>query len=222
MVPSIAWPLIMGGIGLAGKIGGGIAAGSIGRKQQKEGLSMIEAAQQLMQNTHRPEMMTPEAINKMVRMAQGQMHQRLPGATHYEGQIGGATAAGMSAIKGMSAGSESIGAAADLYGGQMGAMRDLATQGSMYQQQGQQNYMGALQNLGQWEQQAWQWNEADPYMMAMQRASQLEQYGRMNQFQGYKTRAGAWAETLGGVGDMFGGGDDFMKMLMGSLGKGGE
>lgn len=206
--------LILGSLGLTGKIGGGLLAGSVGRKQQDEGLRMIEAAEQLRGEHTRPEMMVPDAIRQMVDLSHGQMYQRMPGATHYEGQIQGATAAGLSAIKGMSAGAEGIGAVADLFGGQMGAMRDLAIGDASFRQQGQQNYLNALQGLGQWEQQAWQWNEADPYMMAMQRASQLEQFGRMNQFQGFKNRAGVWGETLKGVGDMFGGGDNFSQMLM--------
>jgi hypothetical protein len=190
---------------LVGNVAGGIIGGSVGRKQQQEGQRMIAEAARLSAQYQRPEMQTPEGIQAMTRMAQGQMYQRMPGATQYENQIQGSTAAGMSAIQDMSAGSEGIGAIANLYGNQQNQMSNLAIQNANFQQQGQQNYMGALQGLGQWQQQAWQWNKADPYMMAQDKAAQLDQFGRMNQFQGYKTRAGAWAETAKGLGQSGGG-----------------
>jgi hypothetical protein len=203
---------------LGGNIAGSVVAGGIGRKQQKEGQSMISEAQKLSASYKRPEMLTPEAIQMMMRLAKGQMYQKLPGSTEYENQIQGATSAGMSAIEDMGAGSEGMGAIAGLYGNQMGQFQNLAAQNAGFQQQGQQNYMGALEGLGDWQQQQWKWNKADPYIMAQQKASQLETAGRMNQFQGYKTRAGAWAEGLKGAGSTIGGmiddnGEDIMKLL---------
>ncbi len=130
---------------------------------------MLAEAKALQEGYKRPEMMTPQAIQAMVKMAQGQMYQKMPGATQFENQIQGATAQGMSAIGEMGAGAESIGALAGLYGNQMNQMQNLAAQNASYQAQGQQSYMNALQGLGDWQQQQWQWNEADPYLQAMNR-----------------------------------------------------
>lgn len=190
----------MGLFGAISNIAGGFIGGNIGRKQQLEGKNMIAEAARMSAEYKRPEMNTPEGIQAMVRLAQGQMYKRMPGATQYENQIQGSTAAGLSAIQDMSVGAEGIGAIADLYGNQQNKMSDLAVQNANFQQRGEENYMGALEGLGQWQQQAWQWNEADPYIMAQNKAAQLDQFGRMNQFQGFKTRAGSWAESLKGAG----------------------
>lgn len=208
--------------GISSAIGGFIGAG-IGKKQQQEGKRMIAEAAAMSAAHERPEMQTPEGIQAMVRMAQGQMYQRMPGATQYENQIKGTTAAGMSAIQDMGQGAEGIGAMAQLFGGQQNQMSNLAIQDAGFQRQGQDNYMGALEGLGQHQQQAWQWNEADPYLMAQQKASQLDMFGRMNQMEGYKTRAGSWAESIKGMGGALDGlfpkaGGD----LLGLLGLGGK
>lgn len=198
-------------LGLGGQLVGSAIAGSIGRKQQREGSRMISEAQKLSEAHQRPEMETPEAITQMVNMARGQMYQRLPGADIYANQIGGATAAGLSAIKEMGAGSEGLGALAGLYGSQMGSLQNLAGQEANFRAQGQQNYMSALQGLGDWQQQGWQWNQAEPYMQAQQKAMMLDMYGRQNQMEGYKTRAGVMAETAKGFGET--GGDAISAIL---------
>ena len=213
----------MGLFGAISNIAGGFVGAGIGRKQQQEGKRMIAEAAKMSAANPRPEMQTPEGIQAMVRMAQGQMYQRMPGATQYENQIKGSTAAGVSAINDMSAGAEGIGAIASMYGNEQNQMSNLAVQNANFQQQGQENYMGALEGLGGWQQQAWQWNKADPYLMAQQKAAQLDQYGRMNQMEGYKTRAGSWAESIKGMGGALDGlfpkaGGD----LLGLLGLGGK
>jgi hypothetical protein len=198
-------------LGLGGNLIGSLIAGGIGRKQQNEGSRMIAEAQRLSESYQRPEMSTPEAITQMVNMARGQMYQRLPGADMYANQIGGTTAAGLSAIQGMGAGSEGIGALAGLYGGQMSALQGLAGQEANFRAQGQQNYMSALQGLGDYQQQNWQWNQADPYLQAQQKAAMLDAYGRMNQMEGYINRAGVWAEAAKGFGET--GGDAISEIL---------
>lgn len=207
----------MGVFEMAGNLVGGFIGGSIGRKQQREGRSMISEAARLSSSFERPELKTPEAINAMMRMARGGMYKRMPGASMYENQIAGATAAGLSAIEDMSVGSEGIGAIADLYGKQMGATADLAIAEEASRREAEGGYMSALEGLGDWQQMAWQWNAADPYMMAQQKASQLEAFGRMNQMEGYKTRAGAWAETAKGMGQAL---DDNSEAVLKMLGIG--
>lgn len=191
----------MGIFSVVGDVIGGIQANKIAKMQMGEGDRMLAEAKALQEGYKRPEMMTPQAIQAMVKMAQGQMYQKMPGATQFENQIQGATAQGMSAIGEMGAGAESIGAMAGLYGNQMNQMQNLAAQNASYQAQGQQSYMNALQGLGDWQQQQWQWNEADPYLQAMTKAAQLEQVGYLNRFQGYKAKQGAAAEMWSGIGE---------------------
>lgn len=191
----------MGIFSVVGDVVGGIQANKIAKMQMGEGDRMLAEAKALQEGYKRPEMMTPQAIQAMVKMAQGQMYQKMPGATQFENQIQGATAQGMSAIGEMGAGAESIGAMAGLYGNQMSQMQNLAAQNASYQAQGQQSYMNALQGLGDWQQQQWQWNEADPYLQAMTKAAQLEQVGYQNRFQGYKAKQGAAAEMWSGIGE---------------------
>lgn len=191
----------MGIFSVVGDVVGGIQANKIAKMQMGEGDRMLAEAKALQEGYKRPEMMTPQAIQAMVKMAQGQMYQKMPGATQFENQIQGATAQGMSAIGEMGAGAESIGAMAGLYGNQMNQMQNLAAQNASYQAQGQQSYMNALQGLGDWQQQQWQWNEADPYLQAMTKAAQLEQVGYLNRFQGYKAKQGAAAEMWSGIGE---------------------
>lgn len=191
----------MGIFSVVGDVVGGIQANKIAKMQMGEGDRMLAEAKALQEGYKRPEMMTPQAIQAMVKMAQGQMYQKMPGATQFENQIQGATAQGMSAIGEMGAGAESIGAMAGLYGNQMNQMQNLAGQNAAYQAQGQQSYMNALQGLGDWQQQQWQWNEADPYLQAMTKAAQLEQVGYLNRFQGYKAKQGAAAEMWSGIGE---------------------
>jgi len=191
----------MGIFSVVGDVVGGIQANKIAKMQMGEGDRMLAEAKALQEGYKRPEMMTPQAIQAMVKMAQGQMYQKMPGATQFENQIQGATAQGMSAIGEMGAGAESIGAMAGLYGNQMNQMQNLAGQNAAYQAQGQQSYMNALQGLGDWQQQQWQWNEADPYLQAMTKAAQLEQVGYLNRFQGYKAKQGVAAEMWSGIGE---------------------
>ena len=191
----------MGIFSVVGDVVGGIQANKIAKMQMGEGDRMLAEAKALQEGYKRPEMMTPQAIQAMVKMAQGQMYQKMPGATQFENQIQGATAQGMSAIGEMGAGAESIGAMAGLYGNQMNQMQNLAAQNASYQAQGQQSYMNALQGLGDWQQQQWQWNEADPYLQAMTKAAQLEQVGYLNRFQGYKAKQGVAAEMWSGIGE---------------------
>lgn len=174
-----------------------------GNKQQKEGERMMRQANSLRKNNPRPDYEIPDAVNKMVGLAQGQMFQRLPGATNYENMIQGSTAGALSSLKQMGAGAESMGAIADLYANQMSSFQGLAGQEAGFRQQGQDRYMSALEGLGEYQQKEFQWDKAMPYMDAMQRASQLEAAGRENKMHGYNNKLGVGSEIVKGVGDMF-------------------
>lgn len=203
MPPLVIAALAAAGVGAATKIGSGLIAGSVYRKQQKEGKSMIAEGQKLSASYLRPEMQTPEAIEAMGRMAQGQMFQNMPGNTQINNQIQQSTAAGLSAIGEQSAGAEGIGSIAQLYQNQMGQQQQQGIANAGFRQEGANNFMDTLQNLGQYQEKNWMWNKADPYMQAQRKAAEMETMGRQMQFQGYKGRAGVASETIKGIGDTF-------------------
>lgn len=196
--------VIGGGLDLAGNILGGIMGNRMGKKQISLGNDMISEAQKLSAAYQRPEMQTPEAINMMMQLSQGRQYQNLPGMNMAQNQLGQSTASGMSAINEMSSGSEGIGAIANLYANQMKGQQNLAIQNAQYQDQNQQQYLGALEGLGNWQQKAWQWNKADPYLMAQEKAAQLEMMGRQGAWEGLKNKMGSWAETFKGAGNSLG------------------
>jgi hypothetical protein len=199
MVP-MALMGIGAGLGFLGNLGSTIQGNRMGKKQMAMGQQMIDEAAALSAAYQRPDMETPEAINRMMQMAQGRQYQNMPGMNLAENKLGVTTAQGMSAIGDMSSGAEGIGAIANLYANQMGGQQNLAFQNAQYQDKNQQQYMGALEGLGNLQQQQWQWNEADPYIQAQQKAAQLDTMGRQGQWEGMKNKMGSWANTFQGLG----------------------
>lgn len=195
--------LIGAGMGILGNVAAGIQGSRMGKKQMEYGRNMLNEGRAMSAAWKRPDMNTPEAYQMMVDMAKGRMYQRLPGANMYENQIGQATASGVNALKEMGTGAEAYGGIAGLYGNDMAARRNLAIQDARYRDNAQTGYMGALQGLGNWQQQAWQWNEANPYLMAQEKAAQLESAGRQGEWEGLKNKMGSWAETFKGIGSAF-------------------
>ncbi len=190
----------MGIFSFLGNLGAGIQGARLGKKQMQLGKEMMGEARSLSEAYKRPEMMTPQAIKMMMEMAKGRQFQDMPGMTIMQNQINKATAGGVSAMKEMGTGAEAFGGVADLYAKQMEAQAGLGVEGARFKDEAQQDYMGALEGLGQWEQQAWNWNKADPYLNAQQKAAQLEMMGRSGQWEGLKTKMGSWAESFKGMG----------------------
>jgi hypothetical protein len=197
--------LIGGGLDFVGNIIGGIQGNKLGNRQMEMGQQMINEGQDMSAQYQRPEFQTPEAINRMMSMSQSRQYQDMPGLSQMQNQLGQSTAQGMTAIGDMGAGAESMGALANLYSNQMGQGQQLAIQNSMFKDQAEQQYMNNLEGLGDWQQQAWQYNKADPYMQAQQKASQLEMMGRQGMWEGEKNKMGSWGQTAQGAGSALGG-----------------
>jgi hypothetical protein len=208
----------MGLFDFLGNIGAGIQGGRLGKKQMEMGRQMTSEAQKLSAAYKRPEMQTPQAIKMMMEMAKGRQYQEMPGMTQMQNRLEKSTAGGVKAMKEMGTGAEAFGGIADLYASQMEGEADLGIAGSEYRDSASRDYMGALEGLGEWEQQAWNWNEADPYLQAQQKASQLEMMGRQGEWEGMKTKMGSWAESFQGMGGAL---DDTFKDVMGMLPGGG-
>jgi hypothetical protein len=190
----------MGIFSFLGNLGAGIQGARLGKKQMALGQGMIDEAQSLSAAYQRPELQTPQAIKMMMDMSQGRMYQNMPGMGMMQNQIDKATAGAVSNLKEMGTGSEAFGAIANIHAANLGQQSNLATQNAQYRDQNQTQYMDALGDLGQWQQMAWQWNEADPYLQAQQKAAQLETMGRSGQWEGLKTKMGSWAESFQGMG----------------------
>jgi hypothetical protein len=190
----------MGMFSVIGNLAAGIQGARMGKKQMSMGADMISEAQGLSAANPRPEMMTPEAIKMMMEMSQGRQFQNMPGMSMMQNQLGQATSQGLGAMEKMGSGAEAFGGLAQLYGNQMQQGQNIALNNAEYKDRNQQQYMGALEGLGNWQQQAWQWNEADPYLQAQQKAAQLEMMGRQGQWEGMKNKMGSWAESFKGMG----------------------
>jgi len=190
----------MGIFSFLGNIGAGIQGSRLGKKQMRLGKEMMGEARDLSAAYERPEMRTPQAIQMMMSMAKGRQFQEMPGMSIMQNQIAKATAGGVSAMERGGTGAEAFGGVADLYAKQMETQAGLGVEGARFKDEAQRDYMGALEGLGEWEQQAWNWNKADPYLTAQQKAAQLEQAGRSGQWEGLKTKMGSWAESFKGMG----------------------
>lgn len=190
----------MGVFSFLGNLGAGIQGSRMGKKQMELGQGMVDEGQALSAAFQRPEFQTPAAIKMMTEMARGRQFQKLPGMTTMQNQIEKATAGGVKSMERMGTGAEAFGGIADLYAKQMDASSELGVQNAMYQDNNQRDYMGALEGLGDWQQQGWEWNEADPYLQAQNKAAMLETAGRTGQWEGLKNKMGSWASSFQGMG----------------------
>lgn len=206
----------MGLFSFVGNLIAGRQGAKLGKKQMGLGQQMIDEAQALSAAYERPElsierMMTPEAINAMTSLAYGRQYKDMPGMTMAQNRIGETTASVLDAIKEMGIGSEGFGAVGDIYSKSLKEKSNLAIQNALFKDKAEQDYMGALQTLGEYEnknflfntdaaQKEFEWNQAMPYMNAQQKASMLETMGRQGQWEGLKTKMGSWAESFKGMG----------------------
>lgn len=187
-------------LGIVGLVGSAFVGTELGNKQAGLGRDMRKEGAELSERFPRPDMDTPEAYQSMMRMAKGRMHQRMPGAQEYENQINESTASGLNALKEMGTGAEAYGGVAELYGKSMGLNRDLKIDEARYRDEAKLGYMGALEGLGNWQRQSWQWNEAEPYLVAQEKAAMLDTMGRTAEWEGLKTKYGVVAESWAGLG----------------------
>ena len=185
------------------------------------GQGMMDEAQTLSAAYQRPEMQTPQAIQMMTEMARGGQFENMPGMTTMTNQINKATASGVNAMKEMGTGAEAFGGVANLYAQNMDAQSNLGVDNAQFKEGRRDQYMGALEGLGDWQHQACGWNEADPYLNAQNKAAQLDTMGRQGQWEGLKNKMGSWAEAFGGIAGTLGDAGGELGSLIGQ-GKGSE
>lgn len=222
---AVPWAAIINNVMDLGKsaLSGWLGA-RMGKKQMQMGEQMMSEAQAMSAANPRPEMMTPAAINAMMAMSKGRMYQNMPGMNIMNNQVNQATSGALAELERMGIGSESTGAVADIYAKQLQNLSGISAQNAMYRDTAQKGYLSDLNTLGQWQQQAWQWNAADPYLQAQAKAAQLETMGRQGQWEGLKNKMGSWAQAFGGMADTLSGSNDMAGLgdILGAIiGKGG-
>jgi len=124
----------------------------------------------------------PSSVNAMLDTVRGVASQRkLPGQEFMEQQVGATTAQGVEAATrvGRSA-SDALGALEGLYGRQMQSQQNLALAGAQNWQQNQFKYANALERMGSYQDQKWQYNTLYPYMQKMTGAGQMQEAGNQN------------------------------------------
>lgn len=235
-------------MGLFESIGTGIGNLIAGRQAKKlssdqirEGKLMEARGKLLSQMNPRPEldiaeMGTPESINKMAQLSKARQYQNMPGLTQAQNQMGQASAGAINALKEMGSGSEAMGSIGNLYAQNLAAGRDLNMQNAAFKERAEGDYLNSLQELGQWEDRSFmfnadasnkefEWNQAQPYLNAQQKAAMLEQMGKQAQWEGLKNKYGAKAEIAQGmgteIGSMFDQGSEMLGQILGVGGAGG-
>jgi hypothetical protein len=177
-LPVAAIMAILGGVQAATGIGQKIGAGIQRRKAEKE-FDKYEV---------------PSGIESMIDVMQGLASQtEVPGADILRSRQRATTAEGVEAASRTSESSgDVLGSLHQLYGKQMESEERLALAGAQQYQMNQMRYANALQTLGQYQTQKWQYNELYPYMQRMTYAGQLSGAGSENIRQGIGTGLNAF------------------------------
>ena len=147
----------------------------------------------------RPTREVPAAIQEMVANAKMMAGMtQLPGQQRIEEKIGSSGATALSQAQQASPSSAAtLGSLSDIYGKQMGQYADLEGMAANFWAGNQEQLQGALGTQAGWQDQAWQWNEAQPYMQQMDAARRLNEASAQNIFGGL---AGAIGGGLAGYG----------------------
>lgn len=124
----------------------------------------------------------PSGVKSMLEVIKNVASQtKMPGYEQYLQQIQGATSQGVeTAQRAGQSSSDVLGALQKLYGKQMDMQTDLAIANAQNYQRNQLQYANALNTMGQYETQKWQYNTLYPYMQQMTGAGQMAQAGNQN------------------------------------------
>jgi hypothetical protein len=161
------------------------------------GLGQLFRANRLEDQYQRPEAVIAPSVERLVKYTYGKtLANDIPGGEMARNQIGGGLAAGLKAASEMSQGSEAYGALADMSGKAGNNYANLAEITARDIKGSQGNYENALSVKAEEEKRVWEWNEAQPYLMAAQAAQQLRGSGLQNVNAGMKNVMGSTAEYI--------------------------
>ena len=196
-------------VGKATKAGLGLATGGISNVlsqvlniipsifQGITGASQLRQAKRIEAQNPRPEAEIAPSINRLVDYSYGKtLDQDIPGGELYRNEIKGATAAGMRAASELGSGSEAYGMLGQLVGREQNQFSELAKLTAQQVAGYQGDYMNTLGQKADEENRVWNWDKADPYLMAADTARGLRDSGMRNIGAGVKNIFGSAAETV--------------------------
>ena len=164
---------------------------------------LMKQADELESQYRRPGYEIPSSVTGMVDYAKG-LTQRgdMPGGQMYRNQLGEATAAGITAMKEMGVGSEAYGGISQLLRGQQEGLREQQLDLSRLNQMGESQYLQSLGVQAGEERAKWEWEEADPYIMAAGKAAELRKSGLEGRMDAFSDMAGVGSSFLGGLDEV--------------------
>jgi hypothetical protein len=172
---------------------------------------MMNQADELESQYQRPDYQIAPSVTGMVDYAKGMTRMGdMPGGQMLRNQMGEATAAGITAMKEMGTGAEAYGGISQLVRGQQEGLRGQQMDLASLVQQNQGQYLDTLGVQAGEERAKWEWEEADPYIMAAGKAAELRKSGIEGRMDAFSDMAGVGSGFLGGMdeidwGSIFGG-----------------
>lgn len=164
---------------------------------------MMKQADQLESQYKRPEYEIAPSVTGMVDYSRGMTKMGdLPGGQMIRNQMGEATAAGITAMKELGTGAEAFGGISQLIRGEQEGLRDQQIDIATMNQQNQSQYLSTLGVQAGEERSKWEWEEADPYIMAATKAAQLRQSGTEGRMDAFSDMAGVGAGFMGGLDEI--------------------
>jgi hypothetical protein len=173
-----------------------------GISQARQGKKQMDKADELIKGAgDRPDYEVPDYINKILRLREDAAKGGLPGEGLMKEDIQATTARGITA-----AGQLADSPVAALTGAQAsldrerGAMRDLQIRAAQYQRMAEGDLAGAYGTAAQYEDQAFNINQMQPWEIAQNRADAYRFYGGQNRAAGMDTAMSGLAQGLGAAG----------------------
>jgi hypothetical protein len=200
----------MGGIvDTASRVGLGIATGGTSEIvsqllnilpsifQGISGISQMSRANKLEEQYPRPDAVIAPSVDKLVNYSYGQtLRNDIPGGDMYRNEIKGATAAGMKAASEMGSGAEAYGALSGMVGNEGKNFANMAKTTAQQIAGYEGEYKDSLGVKANEENRVWEWNKAQPYLMAADAARALRDVGPRNINESGKNIFGSTAEYI--------------------------
>ena len=171
--------------------------------QSIQSKKMMKQADQLEQQFVRPDYEIAPSVTGMVDYSRGLTHRGdMPGGQMMRNQMGEATSAGITAMKELGTGAEAYGGISQLVRGEQEGLREQQIDLAELNQRGEAQYLQSLGIQAGEEKAKWEWEEADPYIMAAQKAAMLRKSGIEGRMDAFSDMAGVGSGFLGGMDDV--------------------
>ncbi len=172
MAANLIGGLITGGISLAKGITGAFQAAK-GKKQLNNLLA------------NRPTYNIPDAYQKALGLAQQMASQEMPGLSQYKDTYAQGTARAISGLeRGAISSNAYMGGVLEAQDKEMQALQQLALMGAQYKIDAQKNLQQAQNQMGQLQDQAFEYNVNQPYQIKLNMAAEKAGIGQQNMWAG--------------------------------------